>query len=98
VCFVEGQTEAGGQITAKGQVAVGFSPAKTVVQVGGVQHKAQFCAALGECAEEGYGIRAPGETDGETKSGFKQGYVDGKPGAHQRMIAPEAPEHFRARE
>ena len=51
---MEGQAERGRKRAGKGQVAVGLLAAQAVVQVGGVQHQAQFRAALGQGAQQGY--------------------------------------------
>ena len=75
---MEGNVELLRESFREGEVGICFVAAQTVVQMGGVQHQAQFPAPLGESAKEGDGICAAGKTDGETHAGAQQGRVERK--------------------
>ena len=75
--FVKGQAKVSRERARKGQIGVGLLAAQAVVQMGGVQHQAQFAAPLGQRAQQGNGVRAAGETNSHAKSGPEQFRVDG---------------------
>ena len=74
--FVEGKVERGGQVAGRRQVRVGFFAAKAVMQVGGMKDEAEFGTAIGEGAQQGYGVRAAGEADGEAQTWLEKRSVD----------------------
>jgi hypothetical protein len=66
VRFVEMQAKVGRKVAAKGVIGVGFRASKSVMEMCRVQHQAHLAATLGKDAQEGYGIRASGKTNGNT--------------------------------
>jgi hypothetical protein len=82
---MERQAEARRQFAAKLQVGVRLRAAQAVVEVGDMQHQAQFPALLrvllGESAQEGYGVRTAGNGDGEAQAGFEQRRIERQRGS-----------------
>ena len=87
---MEGDIELLGEGSGKFQVGIGLFAAQAVVQVGGVEDEAQFPApfaiSFGEGTQQGDGVGATGETDGEAKAGAQQRRVERERGRHERMI------------
>lgn len=102
--FVKGQAQFFGQSAGEGQIGVGLGAAKSMVEVGSVEHQAQFPAALRKGTGQGNGVRAAGKTHGQAKPRLEQSGIDRKKGAHQsddtafrpRSPNPE-PTHNRAK-
>jgi hypothetical protein len=67
-CFVEGQAQIRRQTAGEIQIGVCLCAAQAVVQVDGVQHQAQFPAALGQGAQQGDGVRAAREAHGQPQA------------------------------
>ena len=78
--FVERDVEFRGEFAGKGKVGVGFCTAKTVMEMGGVKHQAQFPATASESREECDGIGSAGKTDGKTHPGFQERGVERESG------------------
>jgi hypothetical protein len=75
---MERQTESRGQVTAKGEVRVGFGAAQAVVKMSGVENDAQFPALLMERAKQRDGVRTAGEADGEAQAGTEGRGIEGE--------------------
>jgi hypothetical protein len=80
---VKWDIELGGEGSGEFEVFIGLGAAEAVMQVGGVEDQAEFSAAVGERAEEGYGICSAGEGNGEAQAGLEERCVDGESGAHE---------------
>ena len=87
-----GGCELGGEVGDEGLVGVGFCAAQAVVEMGGVEDEAEFPAALGEGAQEGDGVGAAGDADGEAQAGRHGAVSSGEDGlgggGHGKMIRP----------
>ena len=84
--LVEWQPELAQPDRGKFQIAIRLFAAQTVVQMGRVQHQAQFPAPLGQGAQQGHRVRTAGEPDGQPQPGPQQRDVDSKIEPHQWMI------------
>ena len=60
------------RVAGKGQVGVGFGASQAVVQVGGVEDQTEFGGCDHEGAQEGDGVCAAGEADGEAQAGLEE--------------------------
>ena len=84
--------ELGGQRSAKVEVGVSFGTAEAVMQVGGVQHQAEFPASLRERAQEGDGIGSSGQRHAEAHSRLETRGVEAER-THEGMIRPREREN-----
>jgi hypothetical protein len=65
---VKRQLEASRKLTSKSQVGISFRAAQAVVQVGRMQHEAEFCGTLREQAKQCDGVGSTRQTNSQPQS------------------------------
>jgi hypothetical protein len=70
--LVKHQAERCGKLACESQIAVGFLAAQSVVQVGRMQHQAQFLAPPGKNPQQRHRIRTAREPNRQPKPRLQQ--------------------------